>query len=46
MTIPGVKARTADQLIAECGVDMDRFPTAAHRALLGRTVPRQQRLGR
>jgi transposase len=32
MTIPGVKARTADQLIAECGVDMDRFPTAAHLA--------------
>lgn len=32
MTIPGVKERVADQLIAECGVDMDRFPTAAHLA--------------
>jgi transposase len=32
MTMPGVKARTADQLIAECGVDMERFPTAAHLA--------------
>lgn len=32
MTMPGVKARTADQLIAECGVDMDGFPTAAHLA--------------
>ena len=32
MTMPGVKARTADQLIAERGVDMDRFPTPAHLA--------------
>jgi transposase len=32
MTMLGVKARTADQLIAECGVDPDRFPTAAHLA--------------
>jgi len=32
MTIPGVKGRTADVLIAECGVDMGRFATAGHLA--------------
>lgn len=32
MTIPGVKRRVADALIAECGADMTRFPTAAHLA--------------
>lgn len=32
MTIPGVKARVADMLIAECGVDMSRFPSAGHLA--------------
>jgi transposase len=32
MTSPGVKAVTADALIAECGVDMSRFSTAAHLA--------------
>lgn len=31
-TIPGVKQRTAEVLIAECGVDMSAFPTAAHLA--------------
>jgi transposase len=29
-TIPGVKLRTAQVLIAECGVDMSVFPTAGH----------------
>ena len=29
-TIPGVAQRTAQVLIAECGLDMSRFPTAAH----------------
>jgi transposase len=29
-TIPGVAVRTAQVLIAECGVDMSRFPTAGH----------------
>jgi transposase len=29
-TIPGVALRTAQVLIAECGLDMSRFPTAAH----------------
>ncbi len=31
-TIPGVGLRTAQVVIAEIGVDMDRFPTAAHLA--------------
>ncbi len=31
-TIPGVGRRTAEVLIAEIGVDMSRFPTAAHLA--------------
>jgi transposase len=29
-TIPGVAVRTSQVLIAECGLDMSRFPTAAH----------------
>lgn len=32
MTIPGVGGRVADVIIAEIGVDMDRFPTAGHLA--------------
>src|SRR4051794_29317460 len=32
MTIPGVKQRTAEVLIAEIGVDMHAFPTAKHLA--------------
>jgi transposase len=31
-TIPGVDRRTAEVIIAECGPDMSRFPTAAHLA--------------
>ena len=31
-TIPGVALRTAQVLIAECGVDMSQFPTAGHLA--------------
>jgi transposase len=31
-TIPGVKTRTAQVLIAECGADMSVFPTAGHLA--------------
>lgn len=31
-TIPGVGLRTAQVIIAEIGVDVDRFPTAAHLA--------------
>jgi len=29
-TIPGVALRTAQVLIAECGLDMSRFPSAGH----------------
>jgi transposase len=32
LTIPGVKQRTAEALVAEIGVDMSRFPTAGHLA--------------
>jgi transposase len=32
MTIPGVGKRAAEVIIAEIGVDMSRFPTAAHLA--------------
>ena len=32
MTIPGVKRRSAESLIAECGIDMSRFPSQAHLA--------------
>jgi transposase len=31
-TIPGVGSRTAETLVAELGVDLSRFPTAAHLA--------------
>jgi transposase len=31
-TIPGVGQRTAEVLIAECGLDMGRFPSSAHLA--------------
>jgi len=31
-TIPGVKRRTAEVIVAEIGVDMTRFPNAAHLA--------------
>jgi transposase len=31
-TIPGVQQRTAEVIVAEIGVDMSRFPTAAHLA--------------
>jgi transposase len=31
-TIPGVARRTAEALVAECGLDMTRFPTAGHLA--------------
>jgi transposase len=31
-TIPGVAARTAEVIVAECGTDMSRFPSPAHLA--------------
>jgi len=38
-TIPGVGRRTAEMLAAEMGVDMTRFPTAAHLASWARVCP-------
>ena len=29
-TIPGINMRTAEDIIAETGVDMNQFPTSAH----------------
>lgn len=38
-TIPGVGRRTAEELLAEIGLDMSRFPTAAHLASWARICP-------
>jgi len=38
-TIPGVKQRTAQVLIAECGIDMSVFPTVPHFASWARICP-------
>ena len=38
-TIPGVGRRTAEQLIAEIGTDMSRFPSAAHLASWAKLSP-------
>jgi transposase len=38
-TIPGVKQRTAQVLIAECGTDMSVFPTVGHFASWARICP-------
>lgn len=38
-TMPGVNARTAEAVIAEIGIDMDRFPTAGHLASWARLCP-------
>ncbi len=40
-TIPGVDRRTAEALIGEIGVDMSRFPTAAHLASWAGMCPGQ-----
>jgi transposase len=40
-TIPGVGQRTAEVVIAEIGVDMDRFPTAGHLASWAGLCPGQ-----
>lgn len=37
--IPGVGRRTAEDLLAEIGTDMSRFPTAAHLASWARVCP-------
>jgi transposase len=38
-TIPGVARRTAELLLAEIGLDMSRFPSAAHLAKWARLCP-------
>lgn len=38
-TIPGVGRRTAEELLAEIGPDMSRFPTVAHLASWARICP-------
>lgn len=38
-TIPGVGRRTAEELLAEIGPDMSRFPSAAHLASWARICP-------
>jgi transposase len=38
-TIPGVQRHAAQVLIAECGLDMSRFPTVAHFASWAGTCP-------
>jgi Transposase IS116/IS110/IS902 family len=38
-TIPGVKRRTAEVLLAECGTDMSVFPTVGHFASWARICP-------
>ncbi|HCF26914.1 MAG TPA: IS110 family transposase, partial [Cyanobacteria bacterium UBA11049] len=38
-TIPGVGRETAELLLAEIGIDMSRFPTAAHLARWARVCP-------
>ncbi|MDP2728132.1 MAG: IS110 family transposase [Dehalococcoidia bacterium] len=37
--IPGVGRRVAEQVLAEIGIDMSRFPTAAHLASWARVCP-------
>jgi transposase len=41
-TIPGVGRRTAEDLLAEIGTDMSRFPTAAHLASWAAMCPGNQ----
>lgn len=42
-TIPGIKRRLAEVILAEIGPDMSRFPDARHLGNARRDVPRQQR---
>ncbi len=41
-TIPGVSDLTAQVILSEIGLDMDRFPTAGH-MISGRAVPEERR---
>ena len=43
-TIPGVAVRTAQVLIAECGLDMSRFPTVGHFASWAGSLPGPSRI--
>jgi transposase len=45
-TIPGVKRRTAQVLIAECGLDMSVFPSAQHLASWAAICPGNNQSGR
>ena len=45
-TIPGVKRRAAQVLIAECGIDMTIFPTAQHLASWAAICPGNNQSGR
>jgi len=45
-TIPGVKQRTAEVLIAECGLDMTVFPSAQHLASWAAICPGTNQSGR
>jgi transposase len=44
-TIPGVARRTAEVLIAECGVDMSVFPSSGHLASWAGICPGNNRSG-
>ena len=44
-TIPGVARRTAETIIAECGVDMACFPTASHLASWAGVCPGNNQSG-
>ena len=46
LSIPGIGKRVAEIIVAEIGVDMSRFATAAHLASWCRAVPRPRRIGR
>jgi transposase len=46
MSIPGVRQRTAEVLIAELGVDMTVFSDTQAPRVLGEDDPRQRRVGR
>jgi len=41
-TIPGLGRRASEQILAETGIDMSRFPTAAHFASWAKGLPWQQ----
>ena len=46
LTIPGIGKRVAEVVVAEIGVDMGRFPTAAHLASWAGLCPGQSRISR